>query len=439
MKACVLSVFSVLLLSLAPCPPAMAAVLDRTNVCEAPYNAIPNDGLPDTAAIQAAVNAGRSIYFPPGIYIFQGLLTLQASSSYRLYGDGPGVSTIIFTGSNAGISGQSMGPNSLNVEGLTLEAGCTGAGGAPVPCGTAISARFEEIGSNTKFRSATIHNVQIIGSARSEGVGETGTYWTHGIYLYQAQNAVIDNLEISGNIRPSPEEGMEDDATLTGIVWESSSNIATTGLHISDLEVKFLNTALRTNGWVEGLYMNRFEIVQCGQHGMPAVDLNSTGPAGRKPTFHLTNGHVDLIQNGIQLSNLSGIKITKVLFLHNGGAEVDGTMVILNNCFDATISQCSFIGGIADRRWDWDVALLHETGILLNDADSVQIVGNYFTHMGVNEKTLSAIAIAVQPTSSVVRIVNNLFEVNGYGYDGVRTCFDDPGAVAYHRDNNCPP
>ncbi len=112
---------------------------DRTNVCAAPYNAIPSDGLSDTAAIQAAVNAGSSIYFPPGTYIYQGALTLPANKSYRLYGDGPGVSTILFTGPGAGINGPTMGTNTLNVEGLTLMA-------SSMNCGTAISASFGEFG-----------------------------------------------------------------------------------------------------------------------------------------------------------------------------------------------------------------------------------------------------------------------------------------------------
>ncbi len=250
---------------------------------------------------------------------------------------------------------------------------------------------------STKFHTASIHNVQIIGSNRSGG---SGGYWTNGIYLYQAQNSVIDKVHIYGNIRPAT--GSEADASLTGIVLESSSVYATTGLQLSDLEITFVNTALKTSGWVEDLFLTRFEFVQCGQHGMPAVDLSSN-PAG-KSRFHLFNGHVDLIQNGIRLNNLNGVKISKLLILHNGLAERNGTMVAFNNCFDGIVSQCSFVGGTHDTVFN--VPLTDEIGISLNNADSVQIVGNYFTHL----LTPVGSCISVQSNSSVVRIIDNLFE-----------------------------
>lgn len=417
MKAIALSVFSILLLSLATGPSAMAAV-DRINVTSAPYNATPDDGLDDTAAINAAISAGRSIYFPAGTYDFTGAMVLPANTAYRLYGEGPGVSTIRFTGPNAGISAPNMGLKTLNVDNLTLWA-------KTMNCGTAISASFSEFGANTKFRTATIDNVQITGSTRTGG---SGGYWTHGIYLYRAQNSVIAKVHIWGNIRPEP--GSQADASLTGIVWESSNTYATTGLQMSDLEITFVNTALRTNGWVEGLYLNRFEFVQVGQHDTPAVDLNSFDAANLKPTFHLVNGHVDLIQNGIRLTNLRDIKITKVLIIHNGGAERNGTMVIFNNCFDATVSHCSFIGGTHDIVFN--VPLTYESGILLNNADSVQIAGNYFTHM----ITASGSAIVVQSTSSVVRITNNIF---GTLFGGVISRYDDQNPDPndpYFRGNN---
>ena len=77
-----------------------ALAVDRINVTN--YGATPNDGTNDTTAINAAVSAGRSIYFPPGTYNYTGLLYVPANQSYRFYGDGPGVSTIIFTGNSSG-------------------------------------------------------------------------------------------------------------------------------------------------------------------------------------------------------------------------------------------------------------------------------------------------------------------------------------------------
>ena len=90
-------------------------------------------------------------------------MNITGNKSMRLDGDGPGVATIIFKtdGSNptAGINAPDMGMNNLNVEGLTLQ---TDASSNPAACGTAINASF----ASGKFHTATIHNVQILGSAR---------------------------------------------------------------------------------------------------------------------------------------------------------------------------------------------------------------------------------------------------------------------------------
>src|SRR5215831_20796564 len=64
----------------------------------------------DTGAIQAAIAADTVVYFPPGTYLYLGLMALPEQKSYRLYGDGPGVSTILFTGNpNTGILAANRG------------------------------------------------------------------------------------------------------------------------------------------------------------------------------------------------------------------------------------------------------------------------------------------------------------------------------------------
>ena len=63
--------------------PADAGVIDVT---KAPYNAIPNDGIDDTAAIQAAISAAyatrpQTVYFPDGVYNVSDRIT--AGDSYK--------------------------------------------------------------------------------------------------------------------------------------------------------------------------------------------------------------------------------------------------------------------------------------------------------------------------------------------------------------------
>lgn len=369
----------------------------------------------DKAAIDRAIAAGTTIYFPPGVYLYGGPMTLPANKSYRLYGDGPRVSTIRFSGSGAGISALYMGQKTLNVDGLTLEASSQN-------CGTAIHAAFSESGGNTKFRTATIHNVQITGYPRFEfPLFDSPNYWTNGIDLSKAQNSVIDKVEISGTHLTQPPWG-----TLAGIVWKSSSDYATTGLQVSNLQVKYVQTGLQTSGWVEGVYLTGFEIVFGGREGVPMVDLAVNAPGGvQKPTFHLVNGHVQGEGGGVRLTNLTGVKISKVLFLHNTLNAVPGSMVEFNNCTDAVVSQCTFHGrgnGFAN-----------ENGILLNNADFVRIAENNFTAIS----PLQGSGIVVQANSEAVRITNNLF--GNFIGDDVNRAYDDQAPGTYYRGNNREP
>jgi hypothetical protein len=418
MKKHILPLFAgVSLLSLFVTVSALAA--DRINITQPPYNAVPNDGISDKTAIDSAIAAGGSIYFPPGTYNYTGPMYLTPNQSFRLYGDGPGVSTIIFTGPNAGIFGYSMGQKTLTVEGLTLLANTT-------KCGTAIQAYFYDAGATKKFHTATIRNVQILGSTRT---GYDGGYWTGAIHLYQAQNAVLDNIDISGNARegyscPGPP------ATLSGIIWDSGTTYLTSGLQISNIQIKFCDTALRTNGLVENVFVTGFEFLLCGNNGSPSVDLNSSDSTNLGSTFHLVNGHVNSLQNGPRLTNLRGVKMSKISILHSSGntCASSGTDLALNNVSDAVISQCTFYGVGND--------ITDEIGIRVDNSHSVQIAGNYFTHMEPSNSTNAQNAcINVQPNSSVVRIVNTLFEITG-GLGGVNIPYYNAAPDTYFRGNN---
>ena len=398
-----------------------AAVIAAISPCSADaVEGIPGavgDGIADdTAAINRAIAAGTRVYFPPGIYSYSGPMMLPANTSYRLYGDGPGVSTILFTnapaglGNDAGINGSSMGQASLNVEGLTLKANSPN-------CGTAIFAQFS---APPKQRSVTIHNVQIIGSTTT---GESGTYWTNGIRLFQAANPVIDKVEIFGNIHPAP--GSPNDATLTGIAWVSSSSYPVTGAHFSNLEIIFCKTALQTSGWVEGLYLSGFEFVLCGRNGAPAVDLNVNASDGlRKPVFHLVNGHVDIIQGGVRLTNIAQTKISHVNFMHGSAAAVAGTQLEFNNCGDAIVSECTFLGA--------GTTVTEENGIFLTNSHAVRIAGNNFSHM---TPTQNGSCIAIVSPSDLVRVTDNLFDpesVTSRYFDNVAP----PLTPTYYFGNN---
>jgi hypothetical protein len=336
----------------------------------------------DTGAIQAAIAAGAAVYFPPGIYKYVGNLTLPTNKSYRIFGDGPGVSTILFSGPNAGVSVRHTASATLNVEGLTLMADAT----CP-NCGTALSASFDQ--GLSKYHTATIHNVQIIGSARD---GTTGGYWTNGIYLYQAANAVIDKVEVSGN----------KNVTQNGIQWDGDPNPtpspprhATTGVQLSNIEVKWCNTGLEASGHAEGLYMTGFEIVSCGRNG-PAISLSgsTTGAGG---VFQLANGLVDSVGGGISMSGFVYGKVANVSFRHNGSEIQSGTMLNITSVQPVQVSDCSFYGSGGTTPL--------ENGIWLNSVTGAQISGNNF----INLQATDGYPIVLFTGSSLARITDNLF------------------------------
>jgi hypothetical protein len=359
--------------------------MNVTNVTD--YGAIPNDGLDDTAAINAAVAAGTSIYFPPGSYKYTGRITLPANKSYRLYGDGPGVSIIAFTGPNAGIYAPTIGAHTLNVEGLSLQANTAAAG-------TAIYAAFSDPAGSTKFHTATIHNVVIVGSTRD---GITGGYWTTGIYLNRAQNAVVDGVDISGNTT----------VTATGIVWTSPTTIPTTGIQISNTEIKWCNIAVQTSGWVEGFYMSGFEVVLCGTPGY-ALDLLSSQSGSPSPAFNLINGHVSMLAGGVKMTNLSAIKISNVDFSHvAGSSSADGTFVSLNNTIGAIIFDCTFGSQITPP-------ISNENGVFLTNAKQTRISGNIFRLL---QPTLTGSAIVPYTGTDTVRVTDNIFKTVKNIYD----------------------
>jgi hypothetical protein len=373
-----------------------AAAVDRINITD--YGATPNDGTDDTAAINSAVAAGTSIYFPPGSYNYTGRITVPAHKSYRFYGDGPGVSTILFTGHSAGIYAPTVGARTLNVDGLTLEA-LTGA------AGRAIYAAFGNANANLKYHTATIQNVEIRGNTET---GNTGGYWTTGIYLSRAQNAAIDKVDISGNTG----------VTSTGIQWTSLTTVGTTGIHLTNVEIKFCNAAIVTSGWVEGFYMSGFEVVSCGTGGQPALSLASSQSSSPSPAFTLLNGHVDMIGDGVRMTNLSAIKVSHVDFEHANPVAVNGTHLALTNCIAAIISDNTFtsqVNGIAN-----------ENGVFLTSTNDARVSGNIFRTL---KPTQAGSCIVAYTGSSTIRVTDNIF-------DFVRQAYDNRIGTSFYYDTN---
>ncbi len=362
------------------------------------HGATPDGISDDTAAINSALAAGTSIYFPPGRYNYTGRITLPAGKAYRLYGDGPGISTILFTGPQAGIFAPTVNDQTLQVDGLTLTA-------LTASAGTAISATFNR-GDFAKSRTACIFNVEIRGSNRS---GSTGGCWTKGIYLYKAPNTVIDKVVVDGN------EGL----TLTGIEWSSPATSATTGLFLTGTELKLCNTAVVTSGWVEGFYMSGFEVVLCGSGGNPALNLQSSQAVSPSPTFTLLNGHIDFFADGARMTNLSAVKVCQVDFEHTSPVVIDGGHLVLTNCIGAIVTDCTFTSQTNK--------INNENGVFLTATQQARVAGNIFRNIYPLQ---TGSPIVAYTGSKTVRISGNI-------YKNCRNSFDNYiGGEAYNDADN---
>jgi hypothetical protein len=342
----------ILLLNLAICGSAMAlAASDRLNVCS--YGAIPNDTAADTTQIMAAINAvmptptpgpgylppPKSIYFPPGTYIFDGPMTLQANTSYRLYGDGPGVSTIIFTGSNPGITGTDINDKTLQIEGLTLQAGSDGCSSANV---SALYAEFNKAcdpGCGPILaKTATIRNVEIRGGPLRNTSTPT-YYWANGITLKRAQNSVVEDVQVHGYFNQST----DGPSPNIGINYLSTNTFATTLAFLHNIYVKYYQTGISAQGYVESFRLSEFELFWCG-HQNPtraSIEMNVyNGSSGyRGGVYHISDGHINQISSAIHMYTMNDVNISHVDFSNQ---EFIGTNIELHDCSQVTLANNDF-------------------------------------------------------------------------------------------------
>lgn len=238
---------------------------------------------------------------------------LAANKAYRIYGDGPDVSTILFTGLDARIYPPDVGANTLNLDGLTLETLTPGAG-------TAISATFNRT-DFAKNRTASIHNVEIRGSNRT---GSTDRYWKNGFYLYKAPNSVIEKvvLEDAKSQKPDP----------------------------------------------------------------PRL-------------VNLSNGHLDFFADGVRMTNLSAVKVSTVDFQQTNDAAIDGTHLVLTNCIDAIVTDCTLTSQ-TDK-------IDNENGVFLISTQQARVSGNIFRNLYPLQ---TGSPIAAHNGSKTVRVTENIFK-----------------------------
>jgi hypothetical protein len=155
---------------------------------------------------------------------------------------------------------------------------------------------------------------------------------------------------------------------------------------------------IKTSGAVEGFYLSKFELVFCG-HPLPNSKAAMELSAGDAPgiVFHISDGHVNQVANGIRLTNIWHAKISQVNFFN---IKYDGTHITLANCRSVMITDNNFEDyGIAGET--------NSNGIYSINSSQVRLAGN---SIALATTTTSGHCITVDSASRKVKILDNMFE-----------------------------
>ena len=306
-----------------------------TDVTDAPYNAIPNDGQDDSAAFQLALDdlkatGGGSLYIPDGGYRFDALvavtngewgLTIRGeSTAVRLYGNNPdGIFRLTHTSRK----------EEITIRDLSLIANYPGAG-------TAIEVTSPAGGANDK-RILTADNLHI------RYAGETN-YFNKGIIATGIYRPLISNCTFRGPIDP---EDMSD---------TSLSFRADIGFDVSDCYAPVVEGCLATGvGTAYYVVTATNSLPEDGAFRYCTADYCKTGvkfhlgSVAREPTLWVTGCDLKARDYGAWVYGRRILHITGNTFsqLSEEHALRD---IQLDNCHLGVVLDNTFFGSLAGGR-----------------------------------------------------------------------------------------
>lgn len=251
----------------------------------------------DTNAIQAEINNGNVITFPPGTCQINGTLTLS-HSNIAFKGSGQGITTLHFGASTA---------DAIQIGTFPNEANCTGTS-QPANCG--------------KLSSITMSDVLIDASARTGGFA---------INIWGLNNSYFDRLFIKGwrifnldyfnNLSFSNIVGNGNDTNQEGLVYLKQNVLSPAGSHYYRSDVVAFN-----------------DVTIQGQN-LGGIDFVWDGPINTVRAKHLV-----LLgsYNGMEIDNSAQSTSLIPTFLFANDLEIDGAShdgLLINALYDADISN----------------------------------------------------------------------------------------------------
>jgi hypothetical protein len=405
----------------------------RDTVSVKDFGAVGDGVTNDTLAIQAAFNSGAvAIYFPAGRYIVTANLT-RSGNTY-IYGDTltssilqmNGTASFVYTG---GTAGSEYGTNQLQIERLGFEC-------PTVTAKSVINAAWTDgVGGTSK--TFIMRDCQITGTNAAGGFGSA-------VLLTNARNIVVESVRILGD-----RDGTPLSSGFGFNIIGTNPTGAPVEMFFNKVQVYFVNTAFKIDGWIEGVFFTSCTMIAC-HIGINAV----IGPAGPKPLINVIGCHINTDTFGIRTvgfvqSNYSDNLIYAqdvdgtstgyaAISLNASGATLD--VQVDNNNFQGIISGISKNGVVVEDGTGSDLCIISnnifnsfDTAVWFQTGTTNALAqGNVFVSCAtdiLDQGTGSLINrfgdFAQTSTSGLAQVVsenkssaNNLTKTAGYGIRG---------------------
>jgi len=310
----------------------------RETVSVKDFGAVGDGVVDDTAAVQAACNASRAVFFPVGTYKLTAQIAVSKSTAFAIYGDGIGNSILLWTNATGGIAvTMSNNFDPVIADGVSIRT--TQAGG-----GTGLQLTYP-VSPSSIFVGSRLSNVEI------RGVDNDVDYWTVGLRLVNAWNTQCSGFHIQGsNTVP---RGMTKAISMTNcydvVINACYGTRGEYGIWVGDGEDEGLNVSECVFiDFATGIYINSFE-AQAGTS--------------------ISNNHMNTEKFGMNLYAKQQCVISgNLIYKITGSTEsyIGINMKYSNDCrvVDNYIRNTGLTGG--------------EIGVLLDDTDNCVIMGNQF-------------------------------------------------------------
>lgn len=296
------------------------------------YGAVGDGVVDDTAAVNAALQTGRSVYFPAGTYLITGTLNTD-DLTVAISGEGVSLSYILFEPTSQSVLFNHTHTVALHkvmqVSNLTILTNTASVG-------TAIKVTSKLTGAPTQVNgqldTLVLENVNI----RQSGTG----YWTTFIHTVNNGGVHLDKVWLDNSVTAA-----QTDASVIGIKIESTDSRVSVirSLFANNLYILRTNTAIKTQSFssarpIESINISGGEIVGVGASALTHV--------GAVNSLSVSGVHFDVgarIFDGIQ-ALVTGLKFANCEFgkSSNGSTAVACELFAMDYTEIGTFTGCTF-------------------------------------------------------------------------------------------------